>query len=161
VVAITNAGQYWKNPIYQEPFTSLAPKAVQHHPRKPGTTLNTSLAPQTPKNTKAQVQTTGCKSNMIHQPQPQPQPQPVNTATVVAEHPGQDMTDEEQQILLPETVATETYHDYDLDVLAYAATQQYFELAQEESELDVWRRNANGPARGVPRTLSHSSFLLC
>jgi len=76
------------------------------------------------------------------------------------------MTDTElqQQLLSLETETvtpqqTEAYDGcYDLNVLAYTATQQYFDLAAgggeekgeeevevEENELDVWRRNANGP----------------
>ena len=68
------------------------------------------------------------------------QPQPVYSTAYPA------------HILNTQHSSTEMRKDYELEELANTASQQYFELensaaSSEPSELEVWRRNANGPSR--------------
>lgn len=67
------------------------------------------------------------------------QPQPIYSPA----YPAHILNNQQQELRI------DMYDKHELDLLANAASRQYFELNDVivESELDVWRRNANGPPR--------------
>ncbi|KAH8591522.1 hypothetical protein B0O99DRAFT_690606 [Bisporella sp. PMI_857] len=87
---------------------------------------------------------------MLHHPQPQA---PYNIDLIPYEPPRPPPPPHPtHQAIRP------TIEHNDLETLANTATQQYLELAREErglSELEIWRRNANGPPTVAPPLHDH------